>query len=57
MPDHAGRPVSLDALCGSWWRCAQESRFELLAMDAVIDPFARSGDSFAGRNDGRMAHS
>ena len=29
---------------------AQEARFELLAVDAVVDPFAGGGDPFAGRN-------
>ena len=39
-PDHAGREVLLDAVGRSRGRCAQEPRFELLAVGAVVDPFA-----------------
>ena len=49
-PDHAGREVLLDAVGRSRRRGAQEARFELLAVGAVVDPFARGGDPFAGRN-------
>jgi hypothetical protein len=31
-------------------RRAQEARFELLAMGAVVDPFARGSDPLACRN-------
>jgi hypothetical protein len=36
-------------------RCAQEPGFELLAVGAVVDPFARGGDPLAGRNGCGMA--
>src|SRR5262249_22251225 len=49
-PDHAGREVFFDAVGRSWRRCAQEARLELLAMGAVIDPFARGRDPLAGGN-------
>ncbi len=38
--DHARREVLLDAVGGGRGRCAQEARFELLAVSAVVDPFA-----------------
>ena len=37
-------------------RGAQEPRFELLAVGAVVDPFARRRDPLAGRNGCGMAH-
>jgi hypothetical protein len=37
-PDHTGGEVFLDAVDRSRSRRAQESRFELLAVGAVIDP-------------------
>ena len=39
-PDHAGREVLLDAVGRGRGRCAQKARFELLAVGAVVDPFA-----------------
>ena len=48
--DHAGREVLLDAVGRSRGRGAQEPRLELLAVGAVVDPFARGGDPLAGRN-------
>ena len=36
-------------------RGAQEPRFELLAVGAVVDPFARGGDPLAGRDGCGMA--
>src|SRR5262249_7054149 len=54
--DHAGRKVSLDALDRRRRRGAQEPRFELLAVRAVIDPLARGHDPFAGGNGSRMPH-
>ena len=36
-------------------RGAQEPRLELLAVGAVVDPFARGGDPLAGRNGCGMA--
>src|SRR5262245_52669393 len=54
-PDHAGRQVFLDALCGAWRRRAQKARFELLTVCAVIDPFARGRDPLASGNDCRVA--
>ena len=38
--DHAGRQIPFDAVGRIRQRGAQESRFELLAMGAVVDPFA-----------------
>src|SRR6516164_1237914 len=40
----------LDAFGCRWRRGAQKARLELLAMSAVVDPFARRGDPFARRN-------
>ena len=33
----------------------QKPRFKLLAVEAVVDPFAGGGDPFAGRNRRRVA--
>ena len=54
--DHAGREVLLDAVGRSRRRCAQEPRLELLAVSAVVDPFARGRDPLAGRNGCGMAN-
>jgi hypothetical protein len=54
-PDHARREVLLDPVGRSRGRCAQKARFELLAVGAVVDPFARGGDPFTGRNGCGMA--
>ena len=54
-PDHAGREVLLDAVGRSRGRCAQEPRFELLAVGAVVDPFARGRDPLTGRDGRGMA--
>src|SRR5262249_10123165 len=40
----------------SWRRGAQEARFELLAVGAVVDPFAGGGDPLARRNGCGMAN-
>jgi hypothetical protein len=49
-PDHAGRQVLLDAFGRRWGRCPQEMRLELLAVGAVVDPFARCRDPLTGRD-------
>jgi len=54
--DHAGGEVFLDAVGRRRRRGAQEARFELLAMGAVIDPLARRHDPFAGGNGGSVAN-
>ena len=54
-PDHAGREVLFDTVGRIWEGGAQEPRFELLAMGAVVDPFTRGGDPLAGRNGCGMA--
>ena len=53
--DHAGREVLLDAVGRIGERGAQKSRLELLAVGAVVDPFARGGDPLTGRNGCGMA--
>ena len=53
--DHAGGEILLDALDGTRRRGAHETRLELLAMGAVVDPFARGGDPLAGGDRGRVA--
>src|SRR6202035_5024427 len=55
-PDHAGREILLDAVGRSRGRCPQELGFELLAVGAVIDPFARRRDPLTGRDGSGMAH-
>ena len=52
--DHAGGEVLLDAIGRSWGRGAQEPRFELLAVGAVVDPFTGRRDPLAGGNGRRM---
>ena len=52
--DHARREVLLDAVGRGRGRGAQEARFELLAVGAVVDPFARCRNPFACCNDCRM---
>src|SRR5262249_39207775 len=54
--DHAGRQVFFDAVGRSRHRCAQEPRLELLAVGAVVDPFAGGRDPLAGGNGGGMAN-
>src|SRR6516162_3199316 len=54
--DHAGREVSLNPVGRGRGRGAQEARFELLAVGAVIDPLARGHDPFAGGNGSGVAH-
>jgi hypothetical protein len=54
-PDHAGRKVFLDAVGRSRGRCAQEAGPELLAVGAIIDPFARGRDPLTGGNGCGMA--
>src|SRR5690348_8419220 len=53
--DHAGGEVSLDPVGRGPRRGAQEPRFELLAIGAVIDPSARGRDPFAGGNSSTVA--
>jgi hypothetical protein len=55
-PDHAGRQIFFDAIGRSRRRCAQEPRLELLAVGAVVDPFAGGRDPLAGGNGGGMAN-
>jgi hypothetical protein len=40
----------------SWRRGTQKARPELLAVSAVVDPFARCCDPLAGRDGGGMAN-
>ena len=54
--DHAGRKIFLDAFRGSWRRCAEKACPELLAVGAVVDPFARCCDPLAGGDDRGMAN-
>ena len=54
--DHAGCEVFLDAAGGGRRRRAQKPRLELLAMGAVVDPFARRRDPLAGGDRRRVAH-
>ena len=53
--DHAGREVLLDAVGRIGERGTEKSRLELLAVGAVVDPFARGGDPLTGRNGCGMA--
>ena len=53
--DHAGAEILLDAVDRGRRRGPQKSRFELLAMRAVVDPFARCRDPLAGGDRRRMA--
>ena len=53
--DHAGAEILLDAFDRGRRRGAHEARLELLAMGAVVDPFARRGDPFAGGDGGGVA--
>ena len=53
--DHAGAEIFLDALDRRRCRRAHEARLELLAMGAVVDPFARRGDPLAGGDRGGVA--
>jgi hypothetical protein len=50
--DHAGGEILLDAFGRCRSRAAQKAGLELLAMGAVVDPFARGGDPLAGRDRG-----
>ena len=52
--DHAGTEILLDAFGRGRRRGAHEARLELLAMGAVVDPFARCGDPLAGGDGGGM---
>ena len=53
--DHAGAEIFLDAVDGRRRGGADEARLELLAMGAIVDPFARCGDPLAGGDDGGVA--
>ena len=53
--DHAGAEVLLDALDRRGGGCPQKPRPELLAMGAVVGPFARRRHPLAGRNHRRVA--
>ena len=55
-PDHAGAQVFLDPVDRTWGRGLEKPRLELLAVGAIVDPFARCGDPLAGGDDGGMAH-
>ena len=46
--DHPGAEIFLDAVDRGRRRGAHEARLELLAVGAVVDPFARRGDPLAG---------
>ena len=46
--DHAGAEILLDAVDRCRRRGLQKPRLELLAVGAVVDPFARRGDPLAG---------
>jgi hypothetical protein len=48
--DHAGGKILLDPIDRGWRGRPQESCFELLAMGAIVDPFSRRRNPFAGRN-------
>ena len=50
--DHAGGEILLDAVGRGGGRAAQKAGLELLAMGAVVDPFARGGDPLAGGDRG-----
>ena len=54
-PDHAGAEIFLDAFDRTWSRGLEKARLELLAVGAIVDPFARRGDPLAGRDDGGVA--
>ena len=54
--DHAGGEVFLDALGRRRRRGAHEARLELLAVGAVVDPFAGRRHPLAGRDRGGVAH-
>jgi hypothetical protein len=54
--DHPRSEILLDAFGRRRRRGAHEPRLELPAMGAVIDPFARCGDPFAGRDGGGVPH-
>ena len=49
-PDHARAEIFLDALDRGGRGGADETRPELLAVGAVVDPFARGGDPFSRRH-------
>ena len=53
--DHAGAEILLDAVDRGRRRGLQEPRLELLAMGAVVDPFARRRDPLAGGDRRRVA--
>ena len=53
--DHAGGEVLLDPLRRGGRRGLQKPRLELLAMGAVVEPFARGRDPFARRDRGGMS--
>ena len=54
--DHAGRQVFLDTVGRIGERGAQKARLELLAVGAVVDPFARGSDPLTGRNGCGVSH-
>ncbi len=54
--DHAGAKILLDAVDGRWRGGAHEAGLELLTVGAVVDPFARRGDPFAGGDGGGVPH-
>ena len=54
--DHPGAQIFLDPVDGARGRGLEKPRLELLAVGAIVDPFARCGDPLAGGDDGGMAH-
>ena len=54
-PDHPGAEIFLDPVDRTRSRSLQKPRFELLAVGAIVDPFAGCGDPLPGRADRGMA--
>ena len=54
--DHPGGEIFLDSLHRSRGRGAQEPRFELLSVGAIVDPSAGGRDPLASRNGRGMAN-
>ena len=53
--DHPGAQIFLDPVYRTRGRSLEKPRLELLAVGAIVDPFARCSDPFAGRDRRRMA--
>ena len=54
-PDHPGAEIFLDPVDRTRSRSLQKPRLELLAVGAIVDPFAGCGDPLAGGDDRGMA--